>query len=141
MSNPQVRQQILAARALVLPSFAEGLPVVIMESLALHRPVISTYVAAIPELVRPGESGWLVSPGDVDGLAHAMKEALTTPVAKLAQMGAIGAAAVAQRHSAATESEKLASLFAPSSRMRGEGRGEGSPRSATSPNPTTASSL
>ena len=63
-SADEVRQHILDARALVLPSFAEGLPVVIMEAMALRRPVISTYVAGIPELVRDGEHGWLVPAGD-----------------------------------------------------------------------------
>ena len=53
ISSDQVRDEILAARALVLPSFAEGLPVVIMEAMALRRPVISTFVAGIPELVGP----------------------------------------------------------------------------------------
>ena len=50
-----MREEILAARALVLPSFAEGLPVVIMEAMALRRPVLTTYVAGIPELVRQGD--------------------------------------------------------------------------------------
>ena len=63
LSNRGVRQELLAARALVLPSFAEGLPVAIMEALALGRPVISTYIAGIPELVQPGVNGWLVPPG------------------------------------------------------------------------------
>lgn len=62
ISSAQVREEILAARALVLPSFAEGLPVVIMEAMALRRPVLTTYVAGIPELVRPGENGWLFLP-------------------------------------------------------------------------------
>ena len=52
----QIRQMMLDSRALVMPSFAEGLPVVIMESLALQRPVISTFVAGIPELVSDGVS-------------------------------------------------------------------------------------
>ena len=65
-----MRDEILAARALVLPSFAEGLPVVIMEAMALRRPVITTYVAGIPELVRDGENGWLVPAGDVEALAR-----------------------------------------------------------------------
>lgn len=52
ISSEQVRDEILKARALVLPSFQEGLPVVIMEAMALRRPVIATYVAGIPELVR-----------------------------------------------------------------------------------------
>ena len=60
MSGADVRQELLAGRALVLPSFAEGLPMVIMEAFALGRPVLSSFVAGIPELVVPGESGWLV---------------------------------------------------------------------------------
>jgi colanic acid/amylovoran biosynthesis glycosyltransferase len=56
ISSDQVRDEILAARALVLPSFAEGLPVVIMEAMALRRPVISTYVTGIPELINPGRA-------------------------------------------------------------------------------------
>ncbi|RTL66656.1 MAG: glycosyltransferase, partial [Hyphomicrobiales bacterium] len=66
ISEAQVRDEIRKARALVLPSFAESLPVVIMEAMALRRPVISTYVAGIPELVRDGETGWLVPAGSID---------------------------------------------------------------------------
>ena len=51
LTNSQVRARLRAARALILPSFAEGLPVVLMEALALGRPVVTTYVAGIPELV------------------------------------------------------------------------------------------
>ena len=54
IDEAQVREHILASRCLVLPSFAEGLPAMIMEALALQRPVVSTYVAGIPELVPPG---------------------------------------------------------------------------------------
>ena len=54
-SGERVRAEIEAARAIVLPSFSENLPVVLMEAMALGRPVISTYVAGIPELVEPGE--------------------------------------------------------------------------------------
>ncbi len=72
---------------MVLPSFAEGLPVVIMEAMALRRPVISTYVAGIPELVRPGIDGWLVPAGDVEALAEAMQACLEAPVEELARMG------------------------------------------------------
>ena len=76
LSSEQVREEILAARALVLPSLAEGLPVVLMEAMALRRPVLTTYVAGIPELVRPGENGWLVPSGDVEELAAALEEVL-----------------------------------------------------------------
>jgi glycosyltransferase involved in cell wall biosynthesis len=110
-SNNDVRQHILASRAMVLPSFAEGLPVVIMEALALGRPVISTYVAGIPELVEPGVCGWLVPPGSVEALTQAMRAALQLPVEKLEQMGFAGAGRVAQQHDATVEANKLAALF------------------------------
>ena len=110
-SNNQVQQHILASRAMVLPSFAEGLPVVVMEALALGRPVISTYVAGIPELVEPGTCGWLVPPGSVESLTGAMRAALQWPVEKLEQMGRVGAERVAQQHDAAIEASKLAALF------------------------------
>jgi glycosyltransferase involved in cell wall biosynthesis len=110
-SGEQVRQEILAARALVLPSFAEGLPVVIMEALALGRPVISTYIAGIPELVEHGVNGWLVPAGSVDALVEAMKEALSVPVERLSEMGQAGAQRVRQHHDARVEAGKLAELF------------------------------
>jgi glycosyltransferase involved in cell wall biosynthesis len=90
----QVREELRNARALVLPSFAEGLPVVIMEALAMGRPVISTYVAGIPELVVNGECGWLVPAGDVDALAAAMKRALLCEPDELLRMGIAGRARV-----------------------------------------------
>lgn len=110
-TNTQVQQQILAAQVLIAPSFAEGLPVVLMESLALGRPVISTYIAGIPELVQIGQNGWLVPAGAVDELVTAMRAALDTPVEQLAEMGQAGAALVAQNHCAAIEAAKLIELF------------------------------
>jgi glycosyltransferase involved in cell wall biosynthesis len=110
-SNPEVQKQILAAQMMVLPSFAEGLPVVFMEALALSRPVISTYVAGIPELIEHGKSGWLVPSGSVNALTAVLRTALQTPVEKLEQMGKIGAEYVAQHHNATLEASKLAALF------------------------------
>jgi glycosyltransferase involved in cell wall biosynthesis len=106
-----VRGEILAARALVLPSFAEGLPVVIMESMALRRPVIATYVAGIPELVRHGENGWLIPAGSLDDLAIAMEDCLSRPVEELRRMGEAGYSRVVARHAVDTEATKLAALF------------------------------
>ena len=110
-TQAQVKEQILASRAMILPSFAEGLPVVLMESLALGRPVISTYVAGIPELVIPGESGWLVPAGSVEALVNTMKTVLETPVSELEAMGKKGANYVKQHHNIITEAEKLMQLF------------------------------
>jgi colanic acid/amylovoran biosynthesis glycosyltransferase len=110
-SGAQVRDEIIAARALVLPSFAEGLPVVLMEAMALGRPVISTYVAGIPELVEPGKTGWLVPAGDEIALADAMREALEATVSQLTAMGAAGRLRVIERHDSLIEAGKLKKLF------------------------------
>ena len=111
INGEQVRNEILAARALVLPSFAEGLPVVIMEAMALRRPIISTYVAGIPELVQPGEHGWLVPAGDVAALMHAMRACLDMPADVLAHMGDKANLRVSARHSVDVGAAKLAKLF------------------------------
>ena len=106
-----VRRHLLAARALVLPSFAEGLPVVIMEALALGRPVISTYVAGIPELVEDGVNGWLVPAGSVEALVVAIESLLTAEPSRLEAMGAKGRDAVARRHDMRNIGPALAALF------------------------------
>jgi glycosyltransferase involved in cell wall biosynthesis len=111
IGSAQVREEILAARAMVLPSFAEGLPVVVMEAMALRRPVLSTYVAGIPELVRPGENGWLFPAGDVDALVAALEQALATPPHRMEEMGDAAHARAIERHSVDTEAAKLARLF------------------------------
>src|SRR5262249_17334015 len=112
LDSEQVRNEILASRALVLPSVAEGLPVVIMEAMALRRPVLSTYVAGIPELVRPGENGWLVPCGDVDALAETMLACLDAPTDMLERIGEAAHKRVLARHDVDLESAKLAKLFA-----------------------------
>lgn len=111
ISSARVREEILAARALVLPSFAEGLPVVIMEAMALRRPVLSTYVAGIPELVQPGENGWLFPAGDVDGLVMAIEDFLSRSTADLETMGDAARLRVLARHAIDTEAARLAGLF------------------------------
>jgi glycosyltransferase involved in cell wall biosynthesis len=112
ISGESVRAQILAARALVLPTFAEGLPVVIMEAMALRRPIISTYIAGIPELVRPGQDGWLIPAGSLADLVGAIEHCFEAPAQELQRMGESGRKRVLERHSIKTEVGKLASLFA-----------------------------
>jgi len=111
ISSSGVRSEILAARALILPSFAEGLPVVLMEAMALRRPVLSTYVAGIPELVISGENGWLFAAGSVEELVEAMMKCLAAMPEDLSRMGDLGYQRVIARHSIETETAKLANLF------------------------------
>jgi colanic acid/amylovoran biosynthesis glycosyltransferase len=111
ISSNEVREEILGARALVLPSFAEGLPVVIMEAMALRRPVLVTYVAGIPELVRNGEDGWLFPAGSVDELARAMEDCLLKSPEELQKLGDAAHTRVVARHSIDIEASKLNKLF------------------------------
>lgn len=111
LSGEQVREQISLARAFVLPSFAEGLPVVIMEAFALGRPVISTYVGGIPELVCDGENGWLLPAGSLEDLVAALRSALLTSPQSLAEMGERGRLRVLEQHAISTEAKKLSELF------------------------------
>lgn len=107
----EVREAILASRAFILPSYAEGLPVSIMEALVLQRPVISTYIAGIPELVGHGECGWLTAAGDVDAIADALLAALAASNEELARMGEEGRRRVQEMHDIDKEAAKLAACF------------------------------
>jgi colanic acid/amylovoran biosynthesis glycosyltransferase len=111
INGDQVREEMLSARAMVLPSFAEGLPVVVMEAMALRRPVLTTYIAGIPELVRHGETGWLFPAGDVEALAGALEACLAATPAQLEAMGEAGHQRVLARHAVDTEAAKLAQLM------------------------------
>lgn len=106
-----VRATLAQAQALILPSFAEGLPMVLMEAMAAGRPVIATAIAGIPELVRDGQEGWIVPAGDARALAGAILTLAGTPPAQLAQMGAAARSRALQRHDVNQEARKLAALF------------------------------
>jgi glycosyltransferase involved in cell wall biosynthesis len=71
--HPEVLARIGQADVLCLPSFAEGVPVVLMEAMALGVPVVSTRVMGIPELVEDGVSGILVAPGSRAALVDSLR--------------------------------------------------------------------
>lgn len=119
ISSAQVRGELVAARAMVLPSFAEGLPVVIMEALAVGRPVLSTYVAGIPELVRDGVEGWLFEAGSAAAAARAMRACLAAPPEALAAMGQAGRARVLARHQIDTEAARLLAAWSEAQAVAG----------------------
>jgi glycosyltransferase involved in cell wall biosynthesis len=120
-SAEEVRESIYDARALVLPSFAEGLPVVLMEALALGRPVITTWIAGIPELVVDGETGFLVPPSDVDALAARIRRVLDANLDELADIAQRGAERVRAEHDIRKEARKLAQII--TSSRQGDGSG------------------
>ena len=104
-----VRQALAESHALVMPSFAEGLPMVVMEAMAAARPVIATYIAGTPELVQDGKTGWMVPAGDADALAGALDELAKATPQKLTKMGDAGRVRALARHDVAIEAAKLAS--------------------------------
>jgi len=60
----------------ILPSYSEGLPISILEAMSYGKPVISTEVGGIPEIVKPGFNGWLFKPGDKAALSGIIREAV-----------------------------------------------------------------
>lgn len=86
LTQNEIVSHLRVARALVLSSRGEGLPVAIMEAFALGVPVIAPDVGGVSELVESGASGWLVRCGDARALADAMQECLQTEPNALRRM-------------------------------------------------------
>jgi len=105
-----VRDELGRADALCLPSYDEGLPVAIIEALAVGCPVVATAIAGIPELIVNGDSGRLIQPGDVAALADAMTEAVTDSPTRQRWITAGRAAVEAHHDQQATLVEFLALL-------------------------------
>lgn len=111
LDEAAVRDHLARSHALILPSFAEGLPMVVMEAFAAARPVIASAIMGVPELVSR-ETGWLVPAGDSTALADAIRAFAVTPNDRLAVMGALARDTVLAHHDITREAKKLAVLFA-----------------------------
>jgi glycosyltransferase involved in cell wall biosynthesis len=79
LDQDRVRELYGRADAFVLPSFAEGIPVVLMEAMASGVPCVTTRITGIPELIQNDEEGLLVTPSDVDSLAAAVARLMDDP--------------------------------------------------------------
>jgi len=93
-----IRPALAASDVLVLPSYREGFPNVILQAGAMRLPVIATNVSGCNEFVTPGVNGWLVEPRDSDALSRAMGEALTLGSDQLKAMGQESRRRVKERH-------------------------------------------
>jgi glycosyltransferase involved in cell wall biosynthesis len=111
VSERQVRDRLASCRVLVMASYAEGLPGVIMEAMAMQRAVVATAVNGIPELVFPGRNGWLAPAGDPRGLSDAIVEALRMPIDQLRTMGRAAQEDARSRHHLDTTIREMCSLF------------------------------
>lgn len=110
LSPDKVAEQFAACSLVVLASFSEGVPLVLMEAFSHGRPVVATRVGGIPELVEHRVSGLLVSPGDVDELAQAIEMLITDP-GMSEEMGKKGALKVEQEFNENSSANLLKNMF------------------------------
>jgi len=109
-SQSEVAEALTTTDAFVLPSFAEGVPVVLMEAMASGVPVVTTQIAGVPELVNHGSCGWLVPPGDVAALRIALERVLRSRAERLA-MGELGRAVIERDFNIHHEAARLSHLM------------------------------
>ncbi|MBT9330246.1 glycosyltransferase family 4 protein [Acidipila sp. 4G-K13] len=110
LNHDHTREQLAQADIFVLPSFAEGVPVALMEAMAMEIPCVSTMVAGIPELIRNRVDGILVPASSVEELAAAIKLLiLDAPLRR--RLGAAGRAHVLERYNLPKNLERLAAAF------------------------------
>lgn len=111
IGQADVAAELARSAIFILPSFAEGVPVVLMEAMAAGRPVVATRITGVPELVEDGVSGVLIEPGDVEALTAAI-EGLLRDSEKAARFGEAGRAKVAADFDIEGEAGRLRTLFA-----------------------------
>ena len=109
-SQAEVVEILAKADLFVLPSYAEGVPVVAMEALGSGVPVVASFVGGMPELVEDGHTGFLVRPGDPEQLADRIGRLVADPGLRT-RLGANGRAKVAAEFDAEAEAGRLGSLF------------------------------
>lgn len=110
VNQDRIRDFYGRAHAFVLPSFAEGIPVVLMEAMAMQLPCITTRITGIPELIRDGIDGLLVTPSDHLELADAIERLIGDPGLCFA-LGRSGRERVMAKYDLATNTRKLAEVF------------------------------
>jgi glycosyltransferase involved in cell wall biosynthesis len=109
-SQSEVAEALSMTDVFVLPSFAEGVPVVLMEAMASGVPVVTSRIAGVPELVEDGVSGILVPPGTAPQLVYALNT-LLKEAALREEMGRAGREKVKHEFNTENESKKLKQLF------------------------------
>lgn len=111
VNQDRIRDYYAAADAFCLPSFAEGVPVVLMEAMAMQIPCVTSRITGIPELIRDGIDGLLVAPSDVDGLVDALAQLMDDEELR-ARLGKAGRARVLAEYDLRENVQRLAAIFA-----------------------------
>jgi colanic acid/amylovoran biosynthesis glycosyltransferase len=110
LNHEETRRILESADLFVLASFAEGLPVALMEAMAMEIPCVSTYIAGIPELIRDGIDGLLVPASSQEELVCAIKLLIDNPQLRR-KLGVAGRKRVLARHDLATNTRALAAAL------------------------------
>jgi colanic acid/amylovoran biosynthesis glycosyltransferase len=110
LNHDQTREQLAEADVFALASFAEGIPVALMEAMAMSIPCVSTNVAGIPELIRHNVDGLLVPASSVEAMARALESLLADRELR-ERLGRSGRVRVTERYNLADNLKVLASTF------------------------------
>lgn len=110
LNQEQVREVYEKADVFALPSFAEGVPVVLMEAMACEIPAIATFVNGIPELIRHEVDGLLVAPSDAEQLSLAIARLIDEPALGY-RLGAAGRKRVMEKYDLFRNTARLADIF------------------------------
>jgi glycosyltransferase involved in cell wall biosynthesis len=110
VNQERIRDFYNTADVFVLPSFAEGIPVVLMEAMAMEIPCVATFVNGIPELIRDSVDGLLVAPSDEVALAGAIVQ-LMEDAGLRKRLGESARQRVLERYNLAGNTERLAEVF------------------------------
>lgn len=111
LGQDEVAARYAESDVFCLPSFAEGLPTVLMEAMLTELPVVSTRIAAVQELVEDGVSGLIIPPGRADALAQAIERLAADPALR-ERMGRAGRAKVEAEFDSAVSAAQLFAVFA-----------------------------
>lgn len=110
VNQDRIRELYAGAHAFALASFAEGIPVVLMEAMSMEIPCVTTCITGIPELIRNEVDGLLVSPSDEDALAGALARLMDEP--DLAErLGRDGRRRVQEKYHLGRNTQRLGEIF------------------------------
>ncbi len=110
VSHSKIREIYENSDIMVLPSYAEGLPMSILEAIGEGLPVVSTRVGGIPEAIEDGRNGFLIEPGDVEALADRLRILMTSPEL-VGRMGRESLAIAREKFSTERIGQKLQELY------------------------------
>jgi glycosyltransferase involved in cell wall biosynthesis len=111
VNQDRIRTLYGLADLFCIPSFAEGIPVVLMEAMAMEIPCVTTHITGIPELIRDGVDGLLVAASDVDGLTEALARLMDDADLRR-RVASNGRARILEHYDLHRSVEALAAIFA-----------------------------